>query len=106
MSAAKRRFSESRSLPGIDWNIAGQLQLLEQLRFAGELQGMPRTKSKTLEFYLDNGAFEGGDAEYWYQLIRLKTPHRVFEIGSGHSTLMAVKAIRQNRADDSAYACH
>jgi len=58
MAAAKRYFSEPRSLPGIDWNIAGQFQLLKQPGFGCELQETPHTKPKTLECYLDNGALK------------------------------------------------
>jgi hypothetical protein len=49
--------------------------------------------------------FKSGDAEYWYQLIRAKKPKRIFEIGSGNSTLMAVKALNQNLADDQMFKC-
>ena len=58
-----------------------------------------------LSFYLKNGAFESGDAEYWYQIIRTIKPARIFEVGSGHSTLMAINAINKNHEEDSTYRC-
>lgn len=58
-----------------------------------------------LHFYFNNGAFESGDAEYWYQLIRLKKPKKIFEVGSGNSTLMAINAIRKNREENADYKC-
>jgi predicted O-methyltransferase YrrM len=104
-------FSRERELPGIDWNINGQLNLLGSFSFAQELADIPQDEAHarefagTREFYVNNPAFASGDAEYWYQLIRLLKPKRIFEIGSGHSTLMAIKAIRKNQEQDSAYSC-
>lgn len=97
--------SEERSLPGIGWNIEGQLDLLDQLRFADELTGIPATGDEPDQFHMRNGSFESGDAEYLYQIIRLIRPRRLFEIGSGHSTLVAMRAIRRNRDEDATYDC-
>lgn len=94
-----------RPLPGVEWNVAGQLELLESFRFARELQGIARGAADDLEFRFGNGAFESGDAEFWYQLVRLIKPRRLFEIGSGHSTLMALRALRRNLAEDPTYRC-
>jgi len=101
----KKPLSQDRILPGIDWNITGQLRILDTLTFSQELADVPQNKSKTLEFYLNNNTFESGDAEYWYQLIRAVKPKRIFEVGSGHSTLMAIKAIRRNHEQDHNYKC-
>jgi hypothetical protein len=101
----KRDFSEERDLPGIDWNVAGQLATLGEFTFAGELTDLPRERRGSSEFFLNNGAFESGDAEYWYQIIRAVRPKRILEIGSGSSTLMAIKAIKMNREDDPGYEC-
>jgi hypothetical protein len=98
-------FSENRNLPGIDWNIQGQLKMLGLFAFSQELLGLPEEKRGPLEFYFNNGAFESGDAEYWYQIIRAIKPEKIFEIGSGNSTLMAVKAIRKNHEEDPSYKC-
>lgn len=101
----KPDFSKDRKLPGIDWNISGQLEFLERFVFSQELADIPLKKSKNIEFYLNNGAFEAGDAEYWYQIIRTIKPRRIFEIGSGNSTLMAINAIKQNHVSDPDYKC-
>jgi len=98
-------FSEERSLPGINWNIQEQLELINDLTFSSELKNIPTKKSDDLHFYLNNGAFESGDAEYWYQLIRLKKPRKIFEVGSGNSTLMAINAIRNNQEENEDYKC-
>ena len=93
------------NLPGINWNISEQLKLLETFEFVEELARLPQERLGTLDFHLNNGTFESGDAEYWYQLIRSTKPRRIFEVGSGNSTLMAIKAIRKNREQDSNYNC-
>lgn len=98
-------FSQDRNLPGINWNISEQLMMLEKFSFSQELADIPQEKPDTLKFYLNNVAFESGDAEYWYQLIRTIKPRRIFEVGSGHSTLMAINAIHRNHDDDPNYKC-
>lgn len=101
----KQSLSTERRLPGIDWNIPGQLEMLNRLTFADELAGVPENDPGTGEFYFRNLVFESGDAEYWYQIIRAIKPRRLFEIGSGFSTLLAVKSIRQNLQDDGGHRC-
>jgi hypothetical protein len=98
-------FSQDRALPGIDWNVDGQLTTVERLSFSEELANTPIVKTGDLQFYLNNGSFESGDAEFWYQVIRAYKPKRIFEIGSGNSTLMAIRAIAKNREHDPAYSC-
>lgn len=102
---SKLPLSQDRILPGIDWNTKEQLKILSTFSSSHELSNTPKTRSDTLEFHLNNGSFESGDAEYWYQLIRSIKPKRIIEVGSGHSTLMAMKAIRKNREEDSNYQC-
>lgn len=97
--------ADTRLLPGIDWNIQGQLSHLEKLVFAEELDEIFSESGSAPTFYFGNGKFESGDAEFWYQQIRLAQPRRIIEIGSGYSTLIANKAINRNRQQDSAYDC-
>jgi len=101
----KPEFSEDRKLPGIDWNVSGQLAALDGFIYSHELKDIPKHKPESNTFYLLNGEFESGDAEYWYQLIRATKPRRIYEIGSGNSSLLAVKAIVMNRSEDSNYDC-
>ena len=98
-------FFQDRNLQGINWNISGQMELLEKFIYSEELADIPQKKPKTLKFYLNNDAFESGDAEYWYQIIRTIKPKRIFEVGSGNSTLMAINAISKNQDDDTSYKC-
>jgi hypothetical protein len=94
-----------RSLPGIDWNIDGQLQLLSSFSFEEELACIPTANRAAGDYFIDNQAFGRGDADFLYQLIRLKKPMRMVEVGSGYSTLMARRAIAKNAEDDPQYSC-
>jgi Methyltransferase domain len=95
----------NRDLPGIDWNTDEQLYLLKRFCFSEELKDVPKRKMDQLTFHMDNGTFGNGDADYLYNLIRLKKPGRIIEVGSGHSTLLAAKAIRANQAENAGYKC-
>jgi hypothetical protein len=94
-----------RNLTGIRWQIEKQLAFLQKLEYASELQEISLNRTKEIEYYINNRKFEGGDGECWYQMIRHFKPQRIFEIGSGFSTLMAIKAIRANLAANSNYHC-
>ncbi|HEV8547908.1 MAG TPA: class I SAM-dependent methyltransferase [Polyangiaceae bacterium] len=96
---------KERKLAGIAFDVPGQLEFLQQLSFSGELATLPREQPDGLGYYLHNPAFGPGDAEVWYQLLRFKKPRRVFEIGSGQSTLLAAKALAENRRQDPSYSC-
>ncbi len=98
-------FSQDRHLPGINWNDSGQLETLQRFNFSQELSDLQQEKTDSLTFYLNNGAFDSGDAEYWYQLIRTFKPRKIIEVGSGHSTLMAINATVENSKDESNYKC-
>jgi hypothetical protein len=100
-----RPLSETRALPGLELDLVGQVALLGAMRCADELRELPRHQRGELEYYLDNRFFEAGDAEFLYQLIRLKKPRRIVEIGSGNSTLIAMKALARNRELDPDYRC-
>lgn len=104
-SGSEYDFSKDRGLPGIDLNVSEQLKFMEGFIYTSELEGIPKEKTSEQEFYLNNKSFTSGDAEYWYQIVRTIKPKRIIEIGSGNSTLMAVKAIYANHCDDVNYEC-
>ena len=90
--------SDVRPLPGIDFDIEGQLAFLKRLQFASELVEMDLTRESDdpTVFSMGNGGFGPGDADYLYQLIRTVKPRRILEIGSGHSTKIATAALKRN----------
>lgn len=104
-SLLRHPLNQDRNLPGIFWNTDEQLHILRSFKFTEELQDIPVEKSSELSFHLNNGSFVSGDAEYLYNIIRLKKPKRIIEIGSGNSTLMAIKAMKQNQAENLSFEC-
>jgi hypothetical protein len=101
----RRSLREDRNLPGIDWNVEEQLSLLEKFHWQNELQAFPTTPAAPPQYTYANDTFAYGDAEFLYNMIRHVRPKRIVEIGSGNSTLMAIAAIKANKADDSSYVC-
>ena len=90
-----------RPLPGLDLNVASQLDLLDALSRSDELVALDLARpADALEsFHISNGMFESGDADFLYQFIRHFKPRTVIEIGSGHSTKLARIALRRNDPD-------
>jgi hypothetical protein len=95
----------NRDLPGIDWNVNEQIDVLDRFHYNDELSDISSVKTDDQSFYWDNGAFGSGDAEYWYNIIRSIKPRLIIEVGCGHSTRMAIKAIRRNRHENPEYIC-
>lgn len=52
--------SEERELPGIKWNVAQQLDLLESFHFQDELAMVPSEHVSETAFHYNNGSFEQG----------------------------------------------
>lgn len=98
-------FSDDRNLVGVDLNVTGQLAMLARLTYATELGDRAGLEASAEQYHHENEWFTWGDAEYWYQVIRALKPKRIIEIGSGHSTLMAIKAIQKNATEASGYNC-
>ena len=90
--------TRERELPGIDLNEQGQLDFLSTLHFENELSQLEKPAPDRHDFKFGNDMFESGDAEFLYQVVRRIKPARVFEIGSGYSTLVARAAIKRNLA--------
>lgn len=96
---------QARNLPGVDLNTRGQLELLRQFRYSDELQAFTVPKHNDLTYSFGNGYFDSGDAEFLYNMVRIRKPRRVVEIGSGNSTLLVIEAVKRNRAEDPSYVC-
>jgi len=101
-------FENDSNLLGIEINEQGQINLLEdfQQKYKNEYSEFRYGKSENKnDFYFYNNSFETVDAEILYCMIRKYKPQRIIEIGSGFSTLLTARAIRQNRIEDSKYIC-
>lgn len=104
----RRPLSQERVIPGLDLNAQGQLDLLREFTFAEELRQFPLkgdAKATRPDFFYQNGVYEGADAGFFYSMLRRFKPRRLFEIGSGYSTLMARNALKRNKEEDPNYAC-
>jgi hypothetical protein len=88
-SITTEQITRRREFPAIDFSWNNQLALLHDL--AGY-----RDELSTLEFNFNNGYFSGFDAAVYYSLIRHRKPQKIIEIGGGHSTLLASKALAAN----------
>jgi hypothetical protein len=90
---------EDRDLKGIDFNTAGQIELLTELEYKTEIRQLE------LDTILDRKEgypyFLPSEAEYYYSMIRHFKPGKIVEIGSGISSKIAMKAIEMNRKIDS-----
>jgi hypothetical protein len=106
---SSRLWEHPSTLPGIDMNDSGQLELLNAFsKFRQECDSLPvRKPAGSLQhaFFLENGSYQSIDAEVLYSMVRHFKPRRICEIGSGNSTLLSAQAIAANRKDDSAYTC-
>jgi hypothetical protein len=94
-----------RHLPGIDFALDRQTELLTRFDGAKALKGLTTDPTDDLKFYIDNPNFGSGDAEIWFHVIRYFRPARIIEIGSGYSTRMAQLAIETMRQSDASYRC-
>ena len=103
----KNPLDEERNLPGIDLDLAAQVALLASLSSRNELTELDlRNRGNPTGFVFGNGAYESGDAEIWYSMLRTLKPRRVLEVGSGHSSLLAHAALERNRVETGADICH
>jgi predicted O-methyltransferase YrrM len=90
----KRWYKEDIS-PGIDWNLAGQLELCKSIA--------PYSSETSMPSYADvqKQGFGWGygevEAHCLYMMLRHIKPARIMEVGSGTSTYFSFKAAEMNR---------
>ncbi|HMB03493.1 MAG TPA: class I SAM-dependent methyltransferase [Isosphaeraceae bacterium] len=82
---AGRLFDRSRKdVPSIDLNVEGQLETLRRIEeFYGDCP-FPDGPSGDFRYYFDNQFFSYSDAIFTYGMIRLASPSRIVEVGSGY----------------------
>lgn len=95
---------EPRDLPGLNLCPTTQLDALKALTFCDELLSDDDAPLH-LRFLNSNPNFGPDDAAYWYSVVRAFKPRRIVEIGSGHSTLMALRALRRNAEESPDFSC-
>lgn len=98
------QLNSARDLPGLDFRVDAQVQLLKLFGDDEGLQNFDRPVTDR-EFSINNPNFGAGDAELWFHVIRHFKPRRIIEIGSGNSTKIAQLAISRNHLEDHSYQC-
>ena len=93
-----------RELPGIDLNLAEQVDTLKRFTFADEIMALHGRKIGGRSIALPNRYFDEGDAEALYSFVRVFKPKTVIEVGAGHSTTFIQCAARANANEDPSYS--
>lgn len=101
-------WKKRNDLCGINIDGEKQLKLLSTFvsMFKNEFDSFALKKPKEpFVFYYKNNNFSSFDAEIFYSMVRFFKPRKIMEIGSGSSTLLAAKAIVNNKNSDENYNC-
>jgi hypothetical protein len=81
---------DPESIPGIDLREHAQLELLEGWdRFYGE-QPFGERRGNGLRYGFENISYSYSDGFFYHCMIRQFEPRRIVEIGSGHTTCLAL----------------
>jgi hypothetical protein len=97
---AEEAWSVRSDLRGVKFDIAAGLRFLQEelAPFIAEYRPPLTSGSDPRQFYLENGFYEGLDAETLFAMVRHVKPDRVIELGSGFSTLVIADARARNDA--------
>lgn len=92
-------WSKQYALTGLNLKPEEQLELLRAFgAYRAEYESFPLERTPS-GFYVNNGRFQAVDAEILYCMIRHFMPRRIYEIGSGFSTKLAVAAASKNETE-------
>jgi hypothetical protein len=88
-------------LAGIDFQPDQQVQLLRSLgsKYGHECNWSFAPSDNKLEFFTENNSFSFGCAASLHSLLRYYKPGKVFEIGSGNSSLVFSGALTRNASE-------
>jgi hypothetical protein len=94
-------WNKKSDLAGIDFHPDQQVRLLRELgeKFGGECDWPSAPTGRPLEFYTENNSFSFGCAASLHSMVRRFKPARIFEIGSGNSSLIISSALIRNQAE-------
>jgi predicted O-methyltransferase YrrM len=101
----KRPLNKIRSLPGINFKLKEQLELISHFKYSEELKVIDRLPNSQINYSFKKGPFLSGDSEILFDMIRFYKPKRIIEIGCGHSTLMIQHALSFNFTENSENKC-
>lgn len=98
-------FTGQSAMVGVDMRERHQLELLDRFcAYRDEYDALPiEPTDDPYQFHHDNGLYGWVDAAILYCVLREFRPRRVYEIGSGYSTLLMAQALAVN-AEKHAHA--
>ena len=89
-----------RTMPGLDFREAQQLELFDALLQYYPEQPFPEKKSPDRRFWFENPAYSYSDAILLYCMMRFLKPENIIEVGSGFSSC-AILDVNQIFFNDS-----
>ena len=94
----QRDWARPSEAVGVDLNLQGQLDFLRTVvsKHSKNLLFPEAPTGEEFDFHLNNGFYESCDAEFLYFMIQHLSPKRIIELGSGHSTRLMAKALRDS----------
>lgn len=102
-SMLREPLDQYRDLPGLELDTASAVRVLGMLAWCGDerLVG-PLEDNPGLSYDPSNANFALPDASVLYAMVRTLKPRRVYEIGSGNSTLAVLQASARSRQEGHA----
>lgn len=97
----RKVWQRKSDLPGVDFRPDQQVRLLRSLgtAYGAECNWPARSTGNPYEFFTENNSFSFGCAASLHTIIRYYGPRKVFEIGSGNSSLIFSGALARNAAE-------
>ena len=99
----KNHWQQEKYIQGLNLNIEKYIQFLKEncVAYKHDINILPgfSNNNKLNDYYLNNDFFGTVDAEILYCIIRKNKPNHIIEVGSGFSTRLMRKAIRDENAE-------
>jgi hypothetical protein len=93
-------------MPGIDWNEATQLELLQHLRpYVEDIHYPVAQPADPKTYFYQNDQFPVLDAEVLFCLLRHFKPQRMIEVGAGFSSLITAQVNRDFLHNKLHFSC-
>lgn len=87
-------FDRARKPLGIDLNVEGQLQLLDQL--GRHKLSLPHDKADDRRYFSNNWAFNRTDGAVLAAMLLVMRPKRIIEVGSGYSSALILDTLERH----------
>ena len=96
---ARGHWNHAQFSEGLSLNPEQHLEFLKSIceAYTSEVAALPVADVGNGEFFRNNGWFDSLDADVLYGVVRQFAPTQVIEIGSGYSTRLTARAIREGQ---------